>query len=400
MGLFLRKKCEKIMKNLAVRKKKHYNVSVFPKNGIHLRRDFRKDAFDRLLEERYRMNNMKKRMMALLLSGVLAVSMFAGCGSKLDKTATVATLGETQVSLGVANFAARLQQAQYDDFYTMYFGQNAWKTDMYGTGTTLEDDLKSGVLQSLNAMYAMKANMADYGVEITAEDVTAISAAAESFISSNSAEAVEALGAEREYVEAYLELLTIQARMYDEIVKDANTNVTEAEANTSSYSYVRVSRTNYTDEEGKSTEHTEETLATLAAEMEAFMAAVKADGFDAAAKAKEYNVYEGTFNSKSTDIDEKVLTALADLEEGEVSELIETASQYYVVRLDAKTDRDATEANRQNIITERQNALYTEVVEEMMKELTWTVNEKVWEQVSFKNLFTIVEKTTELSTEE
>ena len=343
---------------------------------------------------------MKKRMMALLLSGVLAVSMFAGCGSKLDKTATVATLGETQVSLGVANFAARLQQAQYDDFYTMYFGQNAWKTDMYGTGTTLEDDLKSGVLQSLNAMYAMKANMADYGVEITAEDVTAISAAAGSFISSNSAEAVEALGAEREYVEAYLELLTIQARMYDEIVKDANTNVTEAEANTSSYSYVRVSRTNYTDEEGKSVEHTEETLATLAADMKAFMTAVEADGFDAAAKAKEYNVYEGTFNSKSTDIDEKVLTALADLEEGEVSELIETASQYYVVRLDAKTDRDATEANRQNIITERQNALYTEVVEEMMKELTWTVNEKVWEQVSFKNLFTIVEKTTELSTEE
>ena len=343
---------------------------------------------------------MKKRMMALLLSGVLAISMFAGCGSELDKTATVATLGDTQVSLGVANFAARLQQAQYDDFYTMYFGPNAWKTDMYGYGTTLEDDLKSGVLQSLNAMYAMKANMADYGVEITSEDVAAISAAAESFISSNSAEAVEALGAEREYVEAYLELLTIEARMYDEIVKKANTNVTDAEANMSSYSYVRVSRTNYTDEEGKSATHTEETLATLATDMEAFMTAVEADGFDAAAKAKEYNVYKGTFNDKSTDIDAKVLAALAALEEGEVSDLIETETQYYVVRLDAKTDKDATETNRQNIITERQNALYTEVVEEMMDELTWKVNEKVWEQVSFKNLFTTVEQTTELSTEE
>ena len=343
---------------------------------------------------------MKKRMMALLLSGVLAVSMFAGCGSELDKTATVATLGDTEVSLGVANFAARLQQAQYDDFYTMYFGQNAWKTDMYGYGTTLEDDLKSSVLQNLNAMYAMKANMADYGVEITSEDVAAISAAAESFISSNSAEAVEALGAEREYVEAYLELLTIQARMYDEIVKEANTNVTEAEANTSSYSYVRVSRTNYVDEEGKSVEHTEETLAKLATEMESFMTAVEADGFDEAAKANEYNVYEGTFNNKTTGIDEKVLAALGTLGEGEVSDLIETASQYYVVRLDAKTDKDATEANRQNIIAERQNALYTEVVEGMMKELSWKVNERVWEQVSFKNLFTTVEKTTELSTEE
>lgn len=343
---------------------------------------------------------MKKRMMALLLSGVLAVSALTGCGSELDKTATVATLNDTEVSLGLANFAARLQQAQYDDFYTMYFGPNAWKTDMYGYGTTLEDDLKSNVLQNLNAMYAMKANMAEYGVEITSEDVAAISAAAENFINSNSAEAVESLGADREYVEAYLELLTIQSRMYDEIVKAADTNVTDAEANMSAYSYIRVSRTNYTDEEGNSVEHTDETLATLATTMDEFMTAVEADGLDAAAEAYDYNVYEGTFNDKSTGIATEILTALAALSEGEVSDLIETETQYYVVRFDAETDKEATETNRSNIIAERQSALYTEVVEGLMDEFTWTVNEKVWAQVSFKNLFTTVEASTELTTEE
>ena len=343
---------------------------------------------------------MKKRMMALLLSGVLAISMFAGCGSNLDKTATVATLGDTKVSLGVANFAVRLQQAQYDDFYTMYFGEEVWKTDLYGYGTTLEDDLKSGVLQGLNAMYAMKANMAEYGVEITAEDKAAISAAADKFISSNSAEAVKALGAEKEYVEEYLELLTIDAKMNAEIIKGADTKVTDEEANMSAYSYVRVSRTTYTDADGKSVNHTEETLAELAKTMDTFMKAVETDGLDAAAKASEYTVYEGTFNEKSTDIVGDVLSVLLTLEEGEVSELIQTDSQYYVVRLDAKTDKDATETNRQNIIAERQQALYTEVVEGFMDELTWKVNESVWAKVSFKNLFTIVESSTELTTEE
>lgn len=343
---------------------------------------------------------MKKRMIAILLSGVLAVSMFAGCGGKLDKTATVATVGDMEVPLGLANFATRIQQAQYDDLYAMYFGQEAWKTDMYGMGTTLEDDLKSSMLQSFYAMYAMKANMAEYGIEITAEDKEAIRAAAESFINSNSAEAVEALGAELEYVELYLELFTIQARMYDEIVKAADTNVTDEEANMSSYSYIRVSRTNYTDEEGKSIEHTEETLATLATDMDAFMKAVETDGFDNAAKAKEYNVYTGTFNEKSTDITTEVLEALKTLSEGEVSDLIQTESQYYVVRLDAKTDAEATETNRQNIIADRQTALYNEVVEGMMNELTWELNERLWEKVSINNLFTTVETTTELSTEE
>lgn len=342
---------------------------------------------------------MKKRITALLLSGVLAVSMFAGCGSEIDKTATVATLGETEVSLGVANFAARLQQAQYDDFYTMYFGEEVWKTDMYGYGTTLEDDLKSSVLQSLNAMYAMKANMADYGVSVSADDEAAISAAAEAFIASNSAEAVEALGATQEIVEEYLELLTIQARMYDEIIKGADTNVSDEEANMSAYSYIRVSRTTYLDEEGNSVDHTEETLAELATTMEAFMAAVEADGLDAAAEANGYTVYESTFNEESTGIATDVLAALEVLAEGEVSDLIETDTQYYVVRLDAETDAEATESNRQTIIAERQTTLYTEVVDEMMAELTWTVNEKVWEQVSFGNLFTIIEPTTEEATE-
>lgn len=343
---------------------------------------------------------MKRRVTALLLCGALAVSMFAGCGSKVDKTATVATLGEKEVSLGVANFMARIQQAQYDDFYVSYFGEEVWRTDMYGYGTTMEDDMKSSVMQSLNAMYAMQEKASDYGVVLSSEDEAAISAAAEAFLSSNSAEAIEALGATQEIVEEYLSLVTIQARMYDEIIKDADTNVTDEEANMSAYSYVRVSRSTYVDEEGNSVEHTEETLAELATTMEAFMAAVEADGLDAAAEASGYNVYEGTFNAESTGIATEVMAALETLAEGEVSGLIETDTQYYVVRFDAETDEEATESNRQTIISERQSALYTEVVEGYMAEFEWTVNEDVWEQVSFDNLFTIIAPSTEtVSTE-
>ena len=62
-----------------------------------------------------------KKFTALLVSGVMAASILAGCGG-IDKNATVATLDGQEIKLGVANFAARLQQAQYDDFYTAYFG--------------------------------------------------------------------------------------------------------------------------------------------------------------------------------------------------------------------------------------------------------------------------------------
>ena len=89
-----------------------------------------------------------KKFTALLLSGVMAASVLAGCGG-IDKDAVVATLDGQEIKLGVANFAARLQQAQYDDFYTAYFGEDVWNSDRYGNGTTMQDNLKDSVIGSI-----------------------------------------------------------------------------------------------------------------------------------------------------------------------------------------------------------------------------------------------------------
>lgn len=341
---------------------------------------------------------MKKRLTALLLSGVLAVSMFAGCGTEMNKTATVATDGTNNITLGVANFASRLTQAQYDDFYVSYFGENVWRTDMYGYGTTAEDDLKANVMENLYAMYALKNHMGDYGVEVTAEDVEAISAVAESFISSNSAEAIEALGADREIVEAYLELLTIQSRMHAEIIKGADTNVSDEEAATSAYSQVYVSKTSYTDAEGKTAEYTPEEVEALAQKVGAFAEAAKANGLSAAAETHEYTVSTGTYNANSS-VSEEIKSALETLTtDGAVSDLIETETGYYVLQMDAVVDETATESTRNSIISERQNALYTEVVEGYLEEMEWDLDERLWRQISFDNLFTVYEA--EAETEE
>ena len=339
---------------------------------------------------------MKKRLMALLLSGVLAVSMFAGCGSEMDKTAVVATDGTTDITLGLANFAARFSQAQYDDFYVAYFGQGVWDTDMYGYGTTMEDDMKASVLQSLYAMYGMKNHMADYGVEITTEDFANISAAASHFIGSNSEEAREALGAELEYVEEYLELLTIQSRMHGEIIKGADTNVSDEEAKTSAYSQVYVSKTSYQDEEGNTVNYTDEDRAILAETVAAFATEAKANGLEAAAETYGYTVTTGTYNASTSVVAEVADALKAMTTDGQVSGVIELENAYYVVQMDAVVDAEATEANRQSIISDRQTALYTEVVDGYVAESEWKVKNNVWEKVSFDNLFTLsLSETTE-----
>ena len=335
---------------------------------------------------------MKKiRFTALLLSGVMAVSVFAGCGS-VNKEAVVATFDEKEIALGVPNFAARLQQAYQDDMYQYYFGGSVWDNDFYGNGTTMAEDVKSSVMESMFELYTLQAHMEEYGVTLSEDEKASITEAATAFIEANSSKALKELGADQEIVEEYLTLLTIQAKMHEAIIADVDTNVSDEEANTGAYSYVTVSKTSYTDEDGNTAEYTEEELAELADTVKAFVAEAKDGSMEDAAENYAYTVNTGTFTANDEYLDENVLAALQGLEEGEISEVIDTENTYYVVRLDAKTDEAATETTRQNIIADREDALYDEVLTGWQEEHVWEVNESVWETVSFDKIFTTIEQ--------
>ena len=334
-----------------------------------------------------------KRFAALALSGVMAASMLTGCSS-VNKDEVVATFDETEIKLGVANFAARLQQASSDEFYRAYFGDEVWGSDLFGSGTTMENSVKDSVMQSLFDMYTLQAHMVEYNVELTEEDKAAITQAATDFIAANDKEALDALGADEEIVEEYLTLMTVQDKMYDAIIAQVDTNVSDEEANTGAYSYVRVPKS-YTDADGNVAEYTEEELAELATTVETFATEAQEDTLETVAETYGYTVSTGTFTAEDENVNETVLTTLKASEEGEVSDVIDTETAYYIVRLDAKTDAEATELNRQSIISERESALYADTLSAWEEEHEWVVNEKVWATVTFDDAFTTVPESAE-----
>ena len=79
-----------------------------------------------------------KKIMALLLTTAAIMGMtLTGCGNKINEDATFATLDDTTITMGVANFCAKYQQAMYDSFYMSYFGEDMWNKDVYGNGSTM-----------------------------------------------------------------------------------------------------------------------------------------------------------------------------------------------------------------------------------------------------------------------
>ena len=118
---------------------------------------------------------------------------------------------------------------------------------------------------------------------------------------------------------------------------------------------------------------------------EAFQKAVK-EGADFAktAKEKELEVKTMTFDEETTTPDEGLMTKANKLGEGEVSEVIETDSGYYVLKVTSLLDREATDAEKESIAEERKEKQYKDLCEEWKKDVKIEVNEKVWDKISFE----------------
>lgn len=330
------------------------------------------------------MKKMSKRAAVAALAGVMAMGLLTGCGEKkLDGTKTVATVNGTEIPMGVLSIMVRQSQAQTEAMYASFMGGSdfaIWETEAE-EGKTFGQQAVEQSLEELETMYIMKEKAADYGVEVTEEDQKAIAEAAAEFIKANSEETIEKLAVTEEQVKTYLELRTYEARMHDPIVADVDTEVSEEESQQSSFSYVSISTADLEEKEiKKKKEEAQEILDNMKKDP-------KAD-FEEVVKAvnEEYTALDGTFDTTAPKDEEdasssypaKVLEVLRSLKDGEMgSDVIETDTGYYVVRLDKINDEEATADKKDSIIEERKSELYTDTTASWREEAEITVDKKV-----------------------
>ena len=242
-------------------------------------------------------------------------------------------------------------------------------------------------------MYIMKAKAADYDVELTDEDEKAIAEAAASFMEANSEETIADLAVTEDQVKTYLELQTYKQKIHDPIIADVDKNVSDEEAQQSSFEYVSVSTADLSDDEIKEKKE----------DAQKILDGLKADpdgDFSEIAKSVDdsYSSLSGTFDANETSEDEdtddedadedsssysgtypeEVIDVLRTLDDGEVaSDIIETDTAYYVVKLDKKDDEEATETKKESIISTREQTLYTDTTEKWLDDADIKEEKKV-----------------------
>lgn len=333
---------------------------------------------------------LRKRAAMAAAAAALAATTITGCSGSLDTEAVVMTVGDEEVTLGVANFYARMTQAQYETYYLSMMSSNGMTMtaeDMWNQeyeGETTEQTTKDGLLESLQNMYLISQHAEEYGVSLTEEEQDAISEAAAQFDEDNTDEAKEAVSGYKKDIEKYLELVTIQSKMDSPMREGVDEEVSDEEAAQKAMNYVFFSYTT-TDESGNSAELSDDEKTALQTTAQNLSERVKA-GEDMADVAEESSatVQEATFDGESTTYDADLIAAADALEEvGDVTDVIETDSGLYVAQLTSLLDRDATDARKDEIVEERRQEQYDSLLEEWRDATEISVDEKVWNKIDF-----------------
>ena len=312
--------------------------------------------------------------------------MLSGCGSKsIDGEKTVATVDGTAIPMGVVSLYARESQAQTVAMYQSFMGSasNIWSQVVdEKSGKTYGEQAAEQFMEQVELMYIMKEKAADYDVEVTSDDETAIAEAAAQFMKDNDEDTLKELAVSEEQVKTLLELETYRQRIYEPIRNEADVDITDEEAQQSSFSYVSISVSGDDLSEDDITarkEQAQEILDKMKEDPTADM------GETAKAVDESYSGLTGTIFANDSDdedisnsYDDAVVEALRTLKDGEVyGELVETDSSVYILRMDKVNDEDATASKKESLENTKRSNYYTETTQKWLDDAEITVDDKV-----------------------
>lgn len=354
---------------------------------------------------------LKKAVVFGLCAG-LALTPISSCAKKdeevFDTTKTVITVNDETLEVGVVNFAIRYQQSYLESLYAMYGMEDPYNSDLYGNGTTLGDMVKEQMVSELEKALLAEQHMSEYGLEITEDEKAAMAAAAEQFMNDNDADTLAKIGISQANADRYMELITVQNKMEKAMGADVDTEVSDEEAAQRRIKYVvftpvteqeepeteaaeeieeevieaqteaeTAALTENEETKTKSAEETElsteavveetepetEDPETVAARERAYeqamqmIDAVKGGiSIDDAAESQEMTVFEITLG------DDYYITELAEATKGVADNtlieepILSSGGSYYVVYVVNELDREATDAQKENIVSERKSA--------------------------------------------
>lgn len=306
-----------------------------------------------------------RKKLAVLLAAAVMTGSFSGCGL-MENTEIVFTtglsgeqlfkIGKSVCTLPEAMIYVMDYQRQYEGVY----GVEMWEHD-FG-GITFENYVKDTIVDQLASMKAITLLAGDYEVSLSSDEEEKVSQAAEDYYGALTEEQIEYMDLELKDVESLYRDHALSGKVYEEITKDVNTEVSDDEARIITVQQIRLDSA--------------ETAQSVKEQLD--------EGRDFAAVASSYSLdSQVTYTFGRGEHDAAYEEAAFALENDQVSDVIETEDGYYILKCVNNFDQEATEDNKVTMVEKRRDELFESVYEKLVADTPSQFNSRLWEKVHF-----------------
>ena len=228
-----------------------------------------------------------------------------------------------------------------------------------------EQYVKKISMDEITRVYSMVALANAQGVTLTDEQKELAQWAGEDCFQSLTDEEVAYLNISQENVQDIYEKYALADKLYQSLVQDVNEEVSDDEAR------VMEVRQIYTMNE----EQARKALADLEAETEFSTVAANYNEAD-----------EISLTLQRGMLPEEAETVVFSMEDGEISDLIETDQGYYIFCCDNKFDEEQTQIHKQDIVEQRKQEAFHSVYDPFVETIHSKLNESVWDDLSVREM--------------
>ncbi|MCI8994750.1 MAG: peptidylprolyl isomerase [Lachnospiraceae bacterium] len=284
----------------------------------------------------------------------------------------------------------------YEEQYESVYGVEMWEHD-FG-GVTLEEYVKDHIIAQLATIKAMTLLAEEYEVTLTEQDQANVEQAAKEYYGSLSQAEREWMNLAEEDVRGLYRDHLLANRVYEEITRDVNTEVSDDEARiiTVQQIFLKTTRMGESGEEPLPEEEKQEIYQKALELLEQI-----SQGREFLTLASIYN-QDGQITSTFGRGEKEAVyeEAAFALEKEQVSGILETDQGYYILKCTENFDRAATEENKVAMVEKRRDTVFREIYDELIANTPSEFNTRLWETVHFgylnvertgKNFFAVYE---------
>ncbi len=338
-----------------------------------------------------------------IISGLCAILMmftFSACGdetqSEEGKYIVLEFAGE-DIYLDEVYIYARTTIEEYEQEY----GEDIWGETIETEGgieMDVSDMARRQVISDIVQTKILAAQAENYGISLTAEEESEQQQKADDFYNSLTDEQIEETGMEPETAINVLNQNALATKVYDYVMSDSSIDISDEQARMTTF-YDMFFECYYEDDFGNIVVYSADKIEEMKELAEQAYESIEeqlADNPDLNITFLAYTYdleYSGSHTMSQSEIVEtygqKVLDALYDMENGEISEIIETEYGYHIFQMTYLTDEEATAENKEQLTEEAQSAYFENLISSWLEEMdadysySGSVNSDIYDMIEF-----------------